>query len=288
MGLTAATMKWIYLTKLKYGVNFDHMLTLGRQYCAGEEWEKAIKWLRARGGASLARQKDGYTETFWKWMGSKKIEFMDYSAYEGADVIWDLNQPIPAHSRNRYSVVVDGGTLEHVYNYPQALRNAMEMVEIGGHLILMTPTNGQCGHGFYQFSPCLFWDLLNAKNGYRILETSLCDTGRESTSKMMRKVEGDNKFEIIETKGPSILLVIAERIGDVPEILEVQQGSYKVVWEKAAHKGKGTKKQSAFIVSARSALRKYKTMRRLYAWTKGIAKDRGYYDVGKEIEHYLK
>jgi hypothetical protein len=65
-------------------------------------------------------------------------------------------------------VVIDSGTLEHVFNFPVAIANAMKMVKTGGHLILLTPANNCCGHGFYQFSPELLYRVLSPENGYKV------------------------------------------------------------------------------------------------------------------------
>jgi len=59
--------------------------------------------------------------------------------------------------------VIDGGTLEHVFNFPVAIKNAMQMVRAGGRLSLSPPANNYFGHGFYQFSPELFYRVLSAE-----------------------------------------------------------------------------------------------------------------------------
>ena len=93
---------------------------------------------------------------------------MDASPFEAASDVHDLNEPIPASLKQRFSAVIDSGTLEHVFNFPQAIANAMEMVELGGHLLLLTPTNNEDGHGFYQFAPELFFRVLSPQNGYSV------------------------------------------------------------------------------------------------------------------------
>ena len=82
---------------------------------------------------------------------------LDASNYEGAALIHDMNQPIPDTLRERFSVVFDGGTLEHVFNVTQALKNCMEMVAVGGHFIQVNTANNYMGHGFWQFSPELIY-----------------------------------------------------------------------------------------------------------------------------------
>lgn len=283
MGLLAPTMKWIYMAKLKYKINFDHMLTLGRQYCEPLEWKKAEKQLRnMNNGQPLTIQQDGYTENFWRWLGSKKTDFLDYSDYEGANIVWDLNQPIPNQFREKYSVVVDGGTMEHVFNYPQAIKNAMEMVEVGGHLILLTPADGWCGHGFYQFSPCLFWDLLNETNGYSVLEISLLDVQKIGTSRMLQRLTNRNN---IKTKERGTLLIVAKRVGNIPQKIEAQQGSYCLIWE-----GKesywGPKRETRVVMDSIKVLaKKSKIIVSIFKKIKNLAEHKNYYNLDEEIKN---
>jgi methyltransferase family protein len=83
---------------------------------------------------------------------------MDASGFEGSSIQHDLNQPIPPSLSARFTLVLDSGTLEHVFDVPQALRNCMEIVAPGGHLIAIAPrqqrapatasTSSASEHGF--------------------------------------------------------------------------------------------------------------------------------------------
>jgi 2-polyprenyl-3-methyl-5-hydroxy-6-metoxy-1,4-benzoquinol methylase len=73
------------------------------------------------------------------------VEAVDNSGYEGAALVHDLNRPIPKGWEERYDTIVDGGTLEHVFNFPQALANCMRMVRTGGRLFLFTPRTTSSG-----------------------------------------------------------------------------------------------------------------------------------------------
>ena len=44
----------------------------------------------------------------------------------------------------------------------------MKMVKVGGHLFLYSPANNLCGHGFYQFSPELYYRILSPENGFEV------------------------------------------------------------------------------------------------------------------------
>lgn len=109
-----------------------------------------------------------YSEAFWEMIGVQELATLDVSNYEGASIVHDLNAPIPADLNGRFDAVCDFGTLEHVFNLPVALRNCLEMVATGGRFFVQTPANNYFGHGFYQFSPELFFRALTPRNGYRI------------------------------------------------------------------------------------------------------------------------
>src|SRR5437763_3852117 len=52
-------------------------------------------------------------------LGFTSVESLDASDYEGADIVWDLNKAVPDSLKAKYDVVFDGGTSEHVFNFPQ-------------------------------------------------------------------------------------------------------------------------------------------------------------------------
>ena len=112
-------------------------------------------------------------ESFWKLLGFTEIVTLDVDKYEGADVIFDLNNPDPpAELRDRFDVVFDGGTLEHIFHLPNALAALHAMVKTGGRIIHQSPSSGHPDHGLYMFSPTFFHDYYGA-NGYAIRNSML-------------------------------------------------------------------------------------------------------------------
>ncbi len=102
-------------------------------------------------------QEDKYYETLMEKLGFGQIESMDFSDYEGATVLHDLNKPIPEDLEQQFGFIFDGGTLEHVFNIPVALENVFRMLKPGGRFVSANGMNGFNGHGLYQFSPDLVW-----------------------------------------------------------------------------------------------------------------------------------
>src|SRR5688572_7074261 len=86
-----------------------------------------------------------------------EVESLDASSYEGATHIHNLNLPLPENLRGRYDTILEAGSLEHIFNFPAAIQNLMQAVKVGGAIFIQTPANNYFGHGFYQFSPEVFY-----------------------------------------------------------------------------------------------------------------------------------
>lgn len=143
-------------------------LTLGRQSMSVPRAE-FIQFLRDNGVPPPSPGVDEYSlEYLLRTLGATETAAMDFSDYEGAEFIQDLNQPIPAGWKSRFDFIFDGGTLEHVFNFPRAIQNCMEMLQTGGRFITHTIANNWFGHGFYQFSPELFYRVFSEENGFEV------------------------------------------------------------------------------------------------------------------------
>ena len=98
-------------------------------------------------------------------IGLPDVHVLDVDDYEGADIIADLNYPIPERYRGRFNTILDAGTLEHVLDVRRCLQNIVELLAVGGRIIHQSPCNQYVNHGFYQLSPTLFHDYYGA-NGF--------------------------------------------------------------------------------------------------------------------------
>jgi SAM-dependent methyltransferase len=111
-------------------------------------------------------------EAFFQGFGFSEVHSLDVSSYQGCTHVHDLNQPIPPELVDQYDVVLTVGTIEHVFNPVIALQSAVRMLKVGGTLICGGPVNNWVDHGFYQFSPTLFFDYLAANR----FEIGPCET----------------------------------------------------------------------------------------------------------------
>ncbi len=118
----------------------------------------------------------GYCESFFIDMGFTEVESLDYSSYEGATIIHNMNQPI-TYNHNKYDYILDAGTTEHIFNMPQVCENIINLLNIGGIYISITPNNNLSGHGIYQFSPEFYLSAYSKKYGMEIQELYLAKVG---------------------------------------------------------------------------------------------------------------
>jgi len=215
-------------------VPFGRVLTLGHQHLHLEP--AAYRRILARLGRPLTDEVPVYADSLLEALGATAVEALDASTYEGATRLHDLNEPVPVSWHEQFDLVFDGGTLEHVFNFPTALKNCMQMVKPGGRFVTVTLPNNWCGHGFYQFSPELFFRALGPENGFSVVEMYFAD------------LEGRHFYRIVDpaavrervllwTSDPVFLLVHARRDA-VRDIFATapQQSDYVSDWagDKAA------------------------------------------------------
>ncbi len=106
--------------------------------------------------------------TLFRALGFDKVESLDFSSWEGADYIADLNRPLPAELHGRFDAVFEAGTIQHVFHLPQVLANIHALLKEGGRAIHgMATSSNHVDHGFYMYSPTLFHDFYS-ENGWRI------------------------------------------------------------------------------------------------------------------------
>jgi hypothetical protein len=236
MGIDAQGLRFL-LTAKRNGVSFESPMMIGRQAFSNDLFPKQAAgifgafdqfvgddFLQSWGRAF-------YIEPMLTSFGAAHTESIDFSTYEGASIIHDMNLPIPDELKGRFSVVIDGGTLEHVFNYSQALKNAMDMVAVGGHFLVITGCNNWMGHGFYQFSPELFFRAFSDENGFTLEHMFACESRlRGRWYRVSDPKAIGQRVELINNH-PTYLLIEAKRLRKT-EIFAAapQQSDYTVTW----------------------------------------------------------
>lgn len=151
------------------------VLMLGRQgFAIQGKYRKLYDKSLTRYGIDATRrdllQEDGFAETMMRRLGFGDAETMDFSDYEGAHLLHDLNRQPPETLEGQFDMIFDGGTIEHVFNVPMALEGVWRMLRAGGRFVSANGLNGWMGHGMYQFNPELVWTFWKRACNCRVID----------------------------------------------------------------------------------------------------------------------
>ncbi len=271
MGISKATVSYL-MAEGKERPFSGSVLTLGVQNIFMTEPQ--IERLAEKMGFALAPgpsdpvqrpNLEGYatSEYLFRRLGFDRIVTTDVSDFEDADLIFDMNAPaIPDEHRNAYDLVADCGTIEHVFHVPNALKNMIDFAKVGGRIVHMSPSSNHIDHGFYMFSPTLFWDFYSAND----LEITACDLvrymmpghdrddwlfGKYRPGSLIRQSFGGL------SSGCYAVAAIAKKTRDLDEIVIPQQGMYSQAWAAAA-KPRKVKSQAPLRVFGRKFAKTWK------------------------------
>jgi hypothetical protein len=182
---------------------------------------------------------------FFKNIGIETVSSLDISAYEGADIVGDLNDPKLAQKiGGRYDLIYDSGTIEHIFDISTALRTINDLIEIDGAIVHTSPANGFMDHGFWQISP----DLLNSfyrSAGFEILTMSLLVLGdwihAVPVNENYYRTKG--RGFIAKELGEALLIFAARKTRDVPNVQLQLQDYYAQM-----HKGEERTDRTGFFI----------------------------------------
>jgi hypothetical protein len=253
----------------KKGVSFASTIMIGRQNYYEVDASDLARALNIPREEAAHMLKQKFVEPLLKKLGAERIESVDNSTYEQATIIHDMNTAVPEHLKGAFSCVFDGGSLEHIFNFPQAIRNCMEMVAVGGHFLEVTAANNFMGHGFYQFGPELYYRVFSPENGFAIEEVILCEVDRGGTWYRAEDPESfGRRVELINSR-PTYILVVARKINE-GNIFQTtpQQSDYVAAWDhKEVPASSGGAKAWARSFAAQHMPRSVKRMlRRMMPW----------------------
>jgi len=117
-------------------------------------------------------------ESFFLSLGFSEYAALDYSDYESADYVFDLNRSdLPSRLTESFDFIADCGTIEHVFHLPNAFGNIFRMLKSSGRVVHLAPSSNYMDHGFYMFSPTLFWDFYAANkfdiNAFQVIRHTI-------------------------------------------------------------------------------------------------------------------
>jgi hypothetical protein len=263
MGIDNNSLRFLAEAK-RHGVDYSQTATIGRQNYYRLTPMRVRDALAAAGVAASAAEVDGffhshgvYADGLLRHLGADTLHSVDYSPYEKASHIFDMNLPAPGEMTGAYTTVIDGGSLEHVFNFPQAIANCMNMVAVGGHFIGLSPANNFFGHGFYQFSAELFFRIFEPANGFvteRMLLVEDDQAGRGWFD--ITDPAAARERVTLMSATPAHLFVLAKKVEQIaPFRAAPYQSDYVATWTAASHNRPHVPTPNSVHTAVRDALK---------------------------------
>jgi SAM-dependent methyltransferase len=145
---------------------------LGRQTILFDE-ETALKLLKRYGiapvkteavldiatiGAQAMGGRGYITDTtFFRMLSVKEVKAIDHSDYEGAEIIVDLNRPLPDALADSADFIFGGSVLDNIFDPATYIKNITRLLKEGGRLIDHN-TYGFHSHPYLLASPAWYYD----------------------------------------------------------------------------------------------------------------------------------
>jgi SAM-dependent methyltransferase len=174
-----------------------------------------------------------------KYLRSTNVDEIDASPFEGASIIHDMNYPIPGEYHQQFDFLYDGGTTEHIFDVRQVFANINDLVKSGGCVAVSVPANNQLGHGFYQFSPELYYRYFSPMNGYIQTAVFLCENHQLPIPRFWHVKDPailKKRIQIQNSKHLNLLCIALKGI-HVAEPSIPQQSDYAYAWRKSEKDG---------------------------------------------------
>ena len=166
MGLVTVNLTRVLEIFRQYGVKNKSICMMGRQTLEIEIdtiliiLEKYDFECNKEDLQKIFNNKEIDTYDFFRLLGFSEVYAVDKFQEDNPNILFDLNEEmLPYELFQKFDYVLDGGTLEHIFNVSQAIKNMANMVKIGGYIIHISPAGGYVDHGFYSFSPTMYQDF---------------------------------------------------------------------------------------------------------------------------------
>lgn len=172
-------------------------------------------------------------ETLFENIGFSQVSALDYSDFENAEYVFDLNSSdMPGSLKEKFDVVVNHGTMEHVFHIPNCLANMHQLLKVGGRVIHSSPSSNFLDHGFYMFSPTLFYDYYTANRWtIRLLQVISTHPSRQEVDAPFYADYEPGIFDHLSSGGLDSnaygTICIAEKTAESTYTEIPQQGFYK-------------------------------------------------------------
>jgi hypothetical protein len=120
------------------------------------------------------------------------------------------------------------------------------LLKPGGQILHILPANNYCGHGFWQFSPELFFSLYSEENGYKSVEIFIADLTDWKHWYVAAKPKQGRRVEV-SSSNPLYILVRAELHSQSFSHRRVFQSDYSYAWSTPKIATPGVQPKAGFL-----------------------------------------
>lgn len=171
-----------------------------------------------------------HARVLFSMMGIDDYTDMDKFDSDKPVILHDMNLPVDEKLHDRYSLIVDGGTIEHIFDMRQVMENILKMLRPGGHVIHIA--GFFMDHGFYGLSPCFFYDFYKA-NGFTDFECTILQVNYDNILRDYKKTwphfdytYGMRMDELLEHDKKVLIFFAARRSHVLPGLVMPVQGIF--------------------------------------------------------------
>jgi hypothetical protein len=235
MGIDLIALRALALGRRLGFLNFAETVTLGRHeiHFFGFQYDTLV----ARGVLPKAKfPADAFAEPLLNTLGASLVESVDRSDYEGASIIHDFNDPLIEQCVEKFTLFLDFGSIEHIFDVRQSLMNINALLKPDGSAMILTNGNGWMTHGFYQFSPEFFYSTLSDRNGFAETRVVLIDYDRPRYWHYIRPPSVIGARNLVPYNRKFYILCITKKVHSVPVIHALQSDYELGSWQQKEHR----------------------------------------------------
>lgn len=124
-------------------------------------------------------------DAFFRLLGVDKVKALDHTNYEGAEIIHNLNVPLPEHLAGIADFILDGSTLDNLFSPATALQSIARLLRPNGRLIAINMATAHYAlytvftpywfidyFALNRFADCRAYLVIHNRGGKQILSAS--------------------------------------------------------------------------------------------------------------------
>ena len=220
----------------------DNVLTLGRQTIS-MSYEQVLELFKQEGYIPPEKILDNIKpyldeetrygkgnnyitdKVFFGLLGIKNIKSMDVTDYENADIIHNLNYPIPNDLIGQFDFIIDGGTFDHLFDVRVAFENIVKLLRPGGRILQWNAASNFTGAAYISFGPDMFFDYytINRFADCKVYIAEVNDPGQQEFWDFFI-FDGNSEYALFKSNKFQMTVVFAEKdLDSTGDIMPVQR-----------------------------------------------------------------